>query len=267
MNERLKGSTQRLNDLLMTSDLDVLEATLHLMRRAAQQYRRTDRIGEERVLQLAQGWHIIGQSVDIARLADPAYEPPASLATASFQFYRKAGAGGAEGMTTVTLDDLQSEENRDKADVELMAAAVIKHHVPASAHLGLLQRIRVARAAHDTSARCRLLSLRCFALAILPSVTSDTVIQTRLFVYEPDLVARITDLVHPERGISAKLRAAGLHALEGIARTRSKLNEVMAAVNVTVSHGILMQLLRFATNPLETFTGGPFMSSKVIDAH
>lgn len=236
---------QRLNDLLQTSDIDVLEAALQLDLRFAQQYRRTDRVAEDRLLQLAQGWQVRGgRGLDVLRLADPSYEPDIPSGMTQYQFYRRGIAEATEGLTTISIDRQLRGEGGERSDVDLLAEIAKEHKVPLAAQLGLLQRIRVVKHARNAPMRCRLFVIRCLALAVLPSVANDGTMQSRLFIYESDLIARLTDLIHPERGTDEKLRTASLYALESLSRLRSKASEVLTSVNVAVSHGILMQLVR-----------------------
>lgn len=68
--------------------------------------------------------------------------------------------------------------------------------------------------------------------------------QNSLFIYEPELVAHIAELIHPDRNISVCIQTAVVAALDGLSRYRSKTGEVLAAVNAGVTHGTLMSLLR-----------------------
>jgi E3 ubiquitin-protein ligase HUWE1 len=68
--------------------------------------------------------------------------------------------------------------------------------------------------------------------------------QNSLFIYEPELVAHIAELIHPDRNISVCIQTAVIAALDGLSRYRGKTGEVLAAVSAGVTHGTLMSLLR-----------------------
>jgi len=68
--------------------------------------------------------------------------------------------------------------------------------------------------------------------------------QNSLFIYEPELVAHIAELIHPDRNISVDIQTAVIAALDGLSCYRSKTGEVLAAVNAGVTPGTLMGLMR-----------------------
>ena len=67
--------------------------------------------------------------------------------------------------------------------------------------------------------------------------------QNSLFIYEPELVAHIAELIHPNRNISVDIQTAVVATLDGLSRYRSKTGEVLAAVNAGATHGTLMGLM------------------------
>jgi len=58
------------------------------------------------------------------------------------------------------------------------------------------------------------------------------------------MVAHLAEFLQRDRDISIPVQAAVIAALDGLVRYRSKMQEVLTAVNVGVNHGILMTLLR-----------------------
>jgi E3 ubiquitin-protein ligase HUWE1 len=65
-----------------------------------------------------------------------------------------------------------------------------------------------------------------------------------LFLYEPDLIAHIAELLQLDRGVSMAVQTAAIAALDALARYRNKIQEVLTAINAGVNHGILMALVR-----------------------
>ncbi len=62
-------------------------------------------------------------------------------------------------------------------------------------------------------------------------------------------------MIHSERDISPNVLIAALTALDAIGRYRSRIAEVLGAVNAGVSHGPLLSLLRKVVSQLESDEG------------
>lgn len=72
-----------------------------------------------------------------------------------------------------------------------------------------------------------------------------------LFLYDPELVNHVAELIHPNRDIPSSVRVAALTALDALGRYRAKVLEVLGAVNAGVSHGMLMSLMRATVAQLQ----------------
>jgi E3 ubiquitin-protein ligase HUWE1 len=128
------------------------------------------------------------------------------------------------------------------------------HQVPEPDRLDLLQKIRVGKAlvSSDPSERQALLVVRLLALAVFAHAQRESVAQTKVFLYEPELVSQLAELLHPDQtGVSFEVQAAALYALEAFARYKGKTSEVASALNASVSHGVLMQLIRRTATDLQ----------------
>ncbi|KAI6021384.1 hypothetical protein BKA83DRAFT_4464115 [Pisolithus microcarpus] len=110
----------------------------------------------------------------------------------------------------------------------------------------LLCRIRTAKAlvTENQTVREKLVIVRLLSIAIYCHTHSESQATSSLFLYEPDLATHIAELLQLDRGVSAQVQSAAIAALDSIARYRSRIQEVLAAVNAGVNHGILMALLR-----------------------
>ncbi|KAI7890813.1 uncharacterized protein EV154DRAFT_421482, partial [Mucor mucedo] len=73
---------------------------------------------------------------------------------------------------------------------------------------------------------------------------SETIAQNRVFLYEPHLVPQIAQLISYDHHIPIDIQTYALYALDGIARHRTKVTEVLSAFNASANHGILLHLLR-----------------------
>ncbi|GAA5993716.1 hypothetical protein JCM10908_001345 [Rhodotorula pacifica] len=315
-NRRIFNGFDRMNDLLHTTDIDVLLATLRLALRPAQQYSSYNSslssipFSEKRLLSLAQPWGTREHGIDMMKIAqDGPLEVPLELQEPEWQFCRKvnkamaattdatadedkpktneldveaataaeptastsanvssapapprttasfaphlhtpsreiAPSGSAllpgtpatpaaantvasdqpqEGLTTLHLPNLRTNS---KSTVDILLDLIEVHHVPDADRLDLLQRIRIGKALSppsDAHERQRLLVLK-------------------VFLYEPDIIAQIAELVHPEEDVPVEIKSVALYALEAFARYKGKTAEVASPLNARVSHGVLMEL-------------------------
>ncbi|GAA5823738.1 hypothetical protein JCM11251_003273 [Rhodosporidiobolus azoricus] len=344
-NRKIFMGFDRLNDLLHTTDLDVLLATLRLALRPAQQYSSLNSslssipFSEKRLLSLAQPWGTRDHGLDMVHVAQEAkLEIPPELHEPEWQFYRKVEAnkegvaqeggdaekekkgkdvemdvesqpqastsaapvGGVstpgpvrristaphlqqspttpstpghasssstkpqEGLTSIHLPNLRTTT---QSTIDILLDLVSKHSVPEADRLDLLQKIRIGKALNSDSPieRQRLLVVRLFALAVFAHAQPEASAQVKVFLYEPELIAQLAELVHPEKGdIPVEVKAAALYALEAFARYKGKTAEVASALNASVSHGVLMELVRKTAADLDTEE--PESTPEFIDA-
>jgi len=269
-----------MNDLVLTRDLDVLEATLRLSLKFSLLYKRSDPVAGERLLALTQGWNTREHGINMVDLVKPDLEIPQELLHVKFEYYRQVPLGVSslvntpartdtptaqspstprltpadshkhegEGLHTIILGNVASIS---KSTIDLYADTAESYKLPSSSRLSLLQKIRIATAMPSPAERRRLLIIRLLAIAVAIPQTSESSMQARLFILEPELVPQIADLVHPDRTVTSDVRTAALYALEGMLRLRQKASEVMNAVNVSVNHGILMGILRKLISDLD----------------
>ncbi|KAI9145613.1 hypothetical protein BKA69DRAFT_1111416 [Paraphysoderma sedebokerense] len=143
------------------------------------------------------------------------------------------------------VESTKLPESTSNASSTATAAAQGQNYVFSLAH-----KIRVSyNLIRGLNKRRQLLTIRILALCILVLVTSEEVLQTRVFVYDPSLISSLSDLIHPDKNAPWSLRVISLYTLEAIARHRSHLSEVLNALNASVSHGLFLQILR------QTITG------------
>ena len=68
--------------------------------------------------------------------------------------------------------------------------------------------------------------------------------QTDLFLYEPELVSHVAELIHSESSIPYDIQTAAVSALDAMSRYRHRVAEVISAINASANHGVLMSLFR-----------------------
>ncbi|KAM0790628.1 hypothetical protein ACM66B_004490 [Microbotryomycetes sp. NB124-2] len=130
-NRKIYASFDRLNDLLHTTDLDILLDTLKLALRPAQQFAMSHSssysfgIAEKRLLSLAQGWSTREYGLEMVDLASDSVEIPPELDEVDWQFYKKAAVvesneTTAEASTSATpaADKKDKGKQADAMDIE-----------------------------------------------------------------------------------------------------------------------------------------------------
>ncbi|CAG8786506.1 25958_t:CDS:2, partial [Racocetra persica] len=294
-NRNLYSSYEHLNDLLYTSDLDVLEVLLRLILRPAQRLsnqralRTNFTISPERILTLAHCWGTKEYDLEMENLASDDVTIPEELTTLNYQFYRHltpseaaettvdkksdtttptqsqksqrkdsaSSSGGTKAGEGVTLISVNNVRQLGDTDMNILNHVVQEYNIPEEFHFALLNRIRIVTNISSTEARRRLLIIRLLAVAIMgsfihvPFVYDCYYKRSKLFLYEPDIVANLAKLVHPDRNIPFDIQTVALYALDGISRYRSKLGEVLTAINASANHGILLYVLRRVIADLE----------------
>lgn len=130
--------------------------------------------------------------------------------------------------------------------MNVLSDALHAHSIPESESFELLCRIRAA-AALSTGRKEeleKLVIVRLLAIAIFGHTHSESQATSTLFLYEPDLITHIAELLHVDRDIPVVVQTAAVAALDALARYKNKVQEVLTAVNAGVNHGILMGLVR-----------------------
>ncbi|KAF8948924.1 hypothetical protein BGZ47_001133 [Haplosporangium gracile] len=105
-NRNLYASYEHLNDLLHSSDLDILESCLRLLLRPAQRHsaQRTAKsiftVSQDRLLALTHSWGTKERGLELLQLIDAGTQIPEKLSSLHFQFYRTATYNKSTTATT-----------------------------------------------------------------------------------------------------------------------------------------------------------------------
>ncbi|RIA89170.1 hypothetical protein C1645_825193 [Glomus cerebriforme] len=303
-NRNLYSSYEHLNDLLYTSDLGVLEVLLRLILRPAQRLsnqralRTNFTISQDRILTLAHNWATKEYDLEMAQLASDEVKIPEELSALNYQFYRHltpseaaettgekksdvagsvtstpqkgkrkdsasstSGAKAGEGVTLISVNNIHQY---GETDMDILNNVIEEYDIPEEFHYALLNRIRIVTSIKSTESRRKFLIIRILAIAIMAHVIPEHVAQSKLFLYEPDIVANIAELVHPDRNIPIEIQTVAFYALDGISRYRSKLGEVLSAINASANHGILLYVLRRVIADLDN--NNPIFNQEYYDA-
>jgi E3 ubiquitin-protein ligase HUWE1 len=174
-----------------------------------------------------------------------------------------------DGLTSLNLGNV-AKLSSTKSAMGVLADAVEEYQVPKEERFELLNKIRLAMGMGKKETRRKLLVIRCMAIAtyctsfLRPSrpfasglelnslrpfdstahLTLEPVAQTDLFLYEPELVSHIAELIHPEAGIPYSIMTAAIAALDAVSRYRHRIAEVISSINASANHGVIMSLFR-----------------------
>ncbi|KAJ7084416.1 hypothetical protein B0H15DRAFT_888578 [Mycena belliarum] len=279
-NRKMFHSYDRLNSLLFTPDLDVLILALNLLLRPSQQYSAQPsvshalNISTPRLQSLAKCWpHLREYGVSLVDLStrqgSPAVDAlPTEAREVHFSFYRtnERGRSDADNKMDTDLEPPQSSPRkgpssaasnavnihidtlalRAKSEVAILADIIDKYSVPETEKFELMCRTRAATVlkSGNEAEREKLVVVRLLAIAIFGHTHPETQATSSLFLYEPDLINHIAELLQIDKDVPVSVQTAAVAALDALAHYRNRIQEVLTAVNAGVNHGILMALIR-----------------------
>lgn len=171
---------------------------------------------------------------------------PDVMATSTTMPSSKSAGTSSSGSSSVTVY-ISSEKIIAKEATVLLAEVVQEvKNISADDKFELLCRIRSAKALANRGPadREKLITARILAIAIFGHTHSESQAITSLFLYEPDLIPHIVEVLRLDGGASIVIQSAALAALDAIGRYRNKLHEVLTGVSAGVNHGALMALFR-----------------------
>ena len=136
-------------------------------------------------------------------------------------------------------------------------------HLPLESKYELLHKVRVAQAlAGSRATREQILAVRILAATNLAYVNTESAFQQKVLLSDMEvpkrlqLVYQLAELVHlgasGDLDVSRHLQTLAIQALDGLAKHKSRSNDVCAALSVNVNHGVLMFLTRKVVNELGT---------------
>lgn len=135
--------------------------------------------------------------------------------------------------------------------------------IPKAYQYDFLTKVRVAQGMTESSVtRQRILGIRLLAITNLAYIYPETVFQLNILQPDSDeprrlqLAYQLADLIHAhgndQYGIPEWLQTISIGTMEALAKHKAKASDVCAALNVNVSHGVLMHLLRKAVSEMST---------------
>ncbi|RDB16805.1 E3 ubiquitin-protein ligase TOM1-like [Hypsizygus marmoreus] len=169
----------------------------------------------------------------------------------------------SSGAINIHIDEHQIAS---KSVMGVLADTIEEYSVPDDEKFELMCRIRAAKALFkgQEADRIKLVIIRLLAIAIFGHTHPESQATTSLFLYEPDVIAHIAELLQIDHEIPIRVQTAAIAALDSLARYRNKNQEVLTAINAGVNHGILMALVRKTTS--EVADASSTLPQSFIDA-
>ncbi|KAI9511134.1 hypothetical protein F5148DRAFT_1373973 [Russula earlei] len=154
-----------------------------------------------------------------------------------------ASSSQAAGATTLYFD---TQTLSSKGAMDILADCIDTYNVPEDERFELMCRIRAAQALLPgrEEEREQLVIARLLATAIFVHTHPEAQTASSIFLYEPDLIPHVAELLALDRNVPISVQTVAVAALDAMARYRTRVQDVLAAVNAGVNHGTLMALLR-----------------------
>lgn len=262
----------------MCSDLDIVLLSLNVLLRPAQQYSSQSsvthvlNVATSRLMVLAKKWpHIREHGVRLVDLVSSSRKTevenlPPDARDVSFSFYKLDAAAGIEQVKEKEVNDeplitalkpknpshgpinvsISETAIQAQSPMEILTDAICSYGVPDEEKFELLNRIRISHVLHKGNEieREKLVIARLISIAIYALTHSESQTTSSFFLYEPDLISSVAELLHVEHDVSIPVQTAAIAVLDAFTRYRNRCQEVLTAMNAGVNHGILMALFR-----------------------
>ncbi|QDS73824.1 hypothetical protein FKW77_006292 [Venturia effusa] len=210
----------------------------------------------------------IRRTSNLVPTATPNVRTPAAVAHDSTPPSIRPGSADQGPETPVQNGSSSVEINLEQVSQtdseDLLKRVLGEHSVPDDATYELLHKVRIAKAISSSKInRCSMVAIRLLAVANLAYVDSDSTFQSKFSQSDSEqprrlqLAYQLAELVQPPDGdddcssVPLDLQTVALTALEGLAKQKSRSNDVYTALNANVNHGILFYLARKVVTQLE----------------
>lgn len=276
-NRSLYASSDRLNDLLNTTSLDLLEKTLRLTHRLAQRYtasRLRTQGPSTQLGHISQSLLSAHYSIDLHKLEAMVW-PLEWVVEDGQQASDRNEAANHSGLDVTRHDNTSHKKVFGRvSDMKVLgddlprnivvdAASHLSTQLPADASQDVQyltrHRIRTFKGmAESRQGRIDSVAIRLLAIANLAQIYPETTLQERALRFYNDkprhhqLPQVLCELIHPpgrnSSKVPRKIQTLALLTLESLMNHKNKANEVCTALNVSVNHGPLASTLRQAVN-------------------
>ncbi|OUM66190.1 hypothetical protein PIROE2DRAFT_40993, partial [Piromyces sp. E2] len=228
INRNIYNSYEHLNLLLNTNDIDVLEALLRLMLKFAQRLGNNNSrkvaiaISIDKIYTLYHTWISNDFNLTYSQLINSETTLPDECFNFIYRYY-KSGKQAAQ---------VQAQVQNVTQKVEGLTT---KHSKSSLKHKNSID---------DYDLRLKFIAIRLFALSIYVQMIEEDVATSKVFVYEPDLISNMAEILQSDDPKTYGIQTAILSVFDGIIRYKSKNTFVLAAINSSTNYGILSYIFR-----------------------
>ncbi|KAJ3118397.1 hypothetical protein HDU96_001915 [Phlyctochytrium bullatum] len=173
----------------------------------------------------------------IPQQSTPSKPPKTPTTPASGSLDAGDVAQPTEGLVVINVPDVYAH---GETLAEIVEAVIKKYDIPKEHHFPIFQKARVALSLTDASKRLKLAGIRFLAVSVFASIANEEQMNSELFMYDPDLIANLAAVVAPKSPAPLELQIASWYALEGISRHRSRILEVLTALNASANYGTII---------------------------
>ncbi|KAI4297837.1 hypothetical protein L6164_037702 [Bauhinia variegata] len=255
---------QHLSALLASTDVDVVEASLHtlftFLKKTVGKYSIRDASLNSKLYSLAQGWGGKEEGLGLIASAVPngcdpiVYELGCTL---HFEFYALNESVSDNKMEELMTQGLQiihlpSVNKSVETDLELFHKLVAEYKVPSSLKFSLLTRLRFARAFGSLASRQQYTCIRLYAFIVLVQACANADDLVSFFNAEPEFINELVSLLSYEDAVPVKIRTLCLDSLVSLCQDRSRQPTVLTAVTSGGHRGILSSLMQKAIDSVKS---------------
>ncbi|KAK8853332.1 hypothetical protein IAR55_004036 [Kwoniella newhampshirensis] len=173
----------------------------------------------------------------------------------------KSSTASQAGPSVVDLGNVALSFSTNYTDQ--LSVLAEEHHIGLEDQYVALHKLRLVILMGDRPSRRRMLAIRFLALATYVQISSEDASQSGLFLYEPELVTQLADVLRAASDVGEEVATASTLALDACAHHRAKTGEVMTALCANVNHGVIISLFR---KVVEHLVRGDEVSFELIDA-
>ncbi|EEB07284.1 HECT domain-containing protein [Schizosaccharomyces japonicus yFS275] len=261
-NRALYSSSTHLDKLLNSTNLDVLEATLelllHIVQKAAtfRKAKQLYSISQERLLRflslLPQEPTKTGTAQNYMTLLFDE-KVPSTWSSLYFTYYASTSSPtkekkGKDGMVGFRID---SSRVLSEPTESLIHGIVAEKHLPKPCMNELLVSIISRKAFPKLETRRQM--VRTGLLALANAVYAHyQVVQSRFLLFDPEIMNHLASLIPQSVNLSQDIKGVCFECLKAFLFKKNMVPSVLAALNVSVSYGLLMNLVRDFTTTIQT---------------
>ena len=254
-NRKLFNSIDRLDNLLLVNDLDLLLNNLKLLFTIQGHTRSNISVNQKVLLTLSWNWvNTLSSLSDCLK-----YDKVNFVDQVQFKYF--------DGVSkSITVDNVSTNE---LSGLDLFNRILNEHTIPLnnSNNFDLFHLIRLNKSFDDAHSRQKLVQCKLLSHSIYLQLVKENQAQHSLLIFEPTLIQQLSQVLQLPltNNFILEAQATSIICLESLAHYKSKISEVLSCLNAGVNQGLLLTFIRNITNNINNFKNSkPF--SELIES-